>query len=117
MIEYFDERCSECIKDSNGNPDIEENYRYLKCMQAYYTTLNNFKDVRLSEIYYGLGIPFPDDYLIDYKFKKNEEVFEVKYDEKLVGKIRIDFNVPDQWKIRSTEDTVEYTFVFHKEEL
>lgn len=115
MIEYFDERCTECIKDSNGNPEIAENCHYLNWVQAYYTEWNRLKDVRLSEIYYALGIPFPDNYLIDFKLKKNEPVFKYKYDEKL-GKIRIDIDVPDQPVLKSNENIEEYTFVFHKED-
>lgn len=115
MLEYFDERCRECIENSDGEPDIEMNCRFLSRVQAYLTNLNSLKDVRLSEIYYALGMPFPNNYLIDYKLKKNEPVFEFHFDEES-GKIKIAINVPDQPVLRDTGDTLEYTFTFKKED-
>ena len=110
MIEYFDERCREYMTNSD-----ETNFRFLKHVQECLTNLNNLKDVRLSEIYYALGIPFPDNYLLDYKLKKNEPAFEFCFDAEL-AKIKIAINVPDQPVLRSNEDTDEYTFVLHKED-
>ena len=62
-----------------------------------------------------LCIPFPDNYLFDYKLKKNQPVFEFEYDEKL-GKIKIEIDVPDQPVLRDLGDTFEYTFTFKKED-
>lgn len=115
MIEYFDERSTEFLRKDDGEPDMDRNHHYLACQQAYYNMLNDLKDVRLSEIYYALGIPFPDNYLIDYKLKKKELPFVFYYDKNL-GKIKIDIAVPDQPILRDTGDALEYIFAFHKEE-
>lgn len=115
MVEYFDERCTECVKDNKGEPDIGMNCSFLKYVQAYYTNWNKLKDVRLSEIYYALGMPFPDNYLIDYKLKKDEPAFEFCFDAES-AKIKIAINVPDQPVLRDTGDTLEYTFTFKKED-
>ena len=115
MVEYFDERSTEFITKINGDSDIDLNYRYLRHVQECFTNWNKLKDVRLSEIYYALRMPFPDNYLIDYKLKKNEPAFEFCFDAEL-GKIKIAINVPDQPVLRSNEDTDEYVFVLHKED-
>lgn len=115
MIEYFDERSTEFITKINGDPDIDLNCKYLSYVQACCTNSNGLREMRLSEIYYTLGIPFPDNYLIDYKLKKNELVFVFVYDKEL-GKFKIDINVPDQPVLRSDKDTEEYIFAFHKED-
>lgn len=115
MVEYFDERCVECIKDSNGEPNIGMNCAFLKQVQLFITGLNSLTDVRLSKIYYVLGIPFPDNYLLDYKLKKNQPAFEFSFDEES-GKIKIEIDVPDQPVLKDTGDTMEYTFTFHKED-
>lgn len=115
MIEYFDERSTEFITKINGEPDISWNYKYLSHVQECFTNWNKLKDVRLSEIYYALRIPFPNNYLIDYKLKKNQPAFEFCFDAEL-GKIKITINVPDQPVLRDTGDTLEYTFTLHKED-
>ena len=115
MVEYFDERSTHFITRINGVPDMGLNYKCLSHLQACCTNSNRLRDVRLSEVYYTLDIPFPDNYLIDYKLKKNEPAFEFHFDEEL-GKIKIAIDVPDQPVLRSNEDTDEYVFVLHKED-
>ena len=113
MIEYFDERSTEFITKINGNPDIDSNYRYLSYVQACLTDSNRLSKIRLSEIYYTLRIPFPENYLIDYKLKKNEPAFEFCFDAEL-GKIKIAIDVPDQPMLR--EDTCCSVFTLYKED-
>ena len=116
MVEYFDERSTEFItKTANRDTDIGSNYRYLSHVQASFTISNRSRDIRLSEIYYALGIPFPNNYLLDYKLKKKEPAFEISYDKKL-GKIMMDIDVPDQPVLRDLGNAFEYTFTLRKED-
>lgn len=116
MKETFDERSTEFIKDANGHPDIEGNIFYLCCQAAYLTHLNDLVGgIRLSKLYYDLGIPFPENYLIDYKFKTNEPVFEIDYNVE-GDSIVIDINVPDQPKLEKYSNDYEYVFHFYKED-
>ena len=116
MVEYFDARSKEfrvAIRESV--PDFTDNIRYVLYVQNVLNNVNKNHGLRLSAIYHTLCIPFPDNYLLDYKLKKNEPVFEFEFDEKL-GKIRIDIDVPDQPVLRDTGDALEYTFTFKKED-
>ncbi len=115
MVEYFDERSTEFRMTSfcESIPDFKANARYILYAQNYLNEWNKIKDVRLSDIYRVLCIPFPDNYLLDYKLKKNQPVFE--FDEES-GKIKIEIDVPDQPVLRDTGDALEYTFTLHKED-
>lgn len=119
MKETFDERSTEFIRDIYGNPDLCANAFYLSTQMAYFTHLNDLLGgIRLSKLYYDLGIPFPENYLIDYKFKVNEPVFTIDHTSVLNGSehIVIDINVPDQPKLEKHGNDYEYTFHFYKED-
>lgn len=119
MKETFDERSTEFIRDNYGSPDLEGNIFYLSCQSAYFTHLNDLLGgIRLSKLYYDLGIPFPENYLIDYKFKVGEPVFTIDHTESLNESeyIVIDINVPDQPKLEKHGNDWEYIFHFYKED-
>ena len=116
MKETFDERSTEFIRDIKGNPDLKGNIYYLSCRLSYLTRLNDLLGgIRLSKLYYDLGIPFPENYLIDYKFKVHEPVFEIDYNVK-GNSIAIEINVPDQPKLEKHGNDYEYIFHFYKED-